>query len=52
MKNICIHNTGNGYCMAFDRPCNNESCNEYCAEFDGKFPCIIKVTTEYKTITK
>lgn len=36
MKNICIHNTGNGYCMAFDRPCNNESCNEYCAEYETK----------------
>ena len=35
MKNICIHNTGNGYCTAFDKPCD-KYCNEYCAEYETK----------------
>lgn len=33
MKNICIHNTGNGYCTAFDKPCD-KFCNEHCEEYE------------------
>ena len=29
----CVHLT-DWYCMVFERPCDKETCNEFCCEFE------------------
>lgn len=35
----CAHKTESGYCTAFERECDADTCNPYCCEYEPSDVC-------------